>query len=143
MAATNEGTTVLTWTPAAVPVAAATRDRLSHHHQRPYATAYGSFEEFINDDVVVRRYPDRPPEVGALLTGTNGNILTTSSWAASPATTWSWAFCDPNSTDVDDSIFYNGGIGHFTNCGSGSSPRRGSGRPEEPHEHHHREDPSR
>ena len=79
---------------------------------RKGATAYGSFEFRINDDLSWFADTQLGHQKVELLTGTNGNILT-SSWGNIASDHMGWAFFDPASTDVDDSIFYNEGIGRY------------------------------
>ncbi len=79
---------------------------------RKGATAYGSFEFRINDDLTWFADTQIGHQKVELLTGTNGNILT-SSWGNIASDHMGWAFFDPASADVDDSIFYNEGIGRY------------------------------
>ena len=114
MAGLNEGTTVLATDTRGRAYCGSDR-AIAYRtitNGRKGATAYGSFEFRINDDLSWFADTQIGHQKVELLTGTNGNILT-SSWGNIASDHMGWAFYDPNSTDVDDSIFYNEGIGRY------------------------------
>lgn len=75
-------------------------------NERKGATAYGSFEYRFSDALSWFADVQLGHQKVKLLTGTSGNVLT-SRWGNIASDHMGWAFYDPNSADVDDSIFYN------------------------------------
>ncbi|MCA0392596.1 MAG: TonB-dependent receptor [Proteobacteria bacterium] len=110
----NEGTTVLSEDTRGRPYCGSDR-AIAYRtitNGRKGATAYGSFEYRVNDDLSWFADTQIGHQKVQLLTGTNGNILT-SNYGNIASDHMGWAFYDPASADVDDSIFYNAGTDEF------------------------------
>ncbi|WP_305806002.1 TonB-dependent receptor [Stenotrophomonas sp. YIM B06876] len=112
----NDGTTVL---------AEDTRGRLycgsdraiayrTIQNERKGANAYGSFEYRFDDNLSWFADVQVGHQKVRLLSGTNGNVVTGKSGVGNVVSDYmGWAFQDPNSTDVDDNIFYNDVTGRY------------------------------
>lgn len=112
----NDGTTVL---------ATDTRGRLycgsdraiayrTIENERKGANAYGSFEYRFNDNLSWFADAQFGHQKVRLLSGTNSNVVTGKSGVGNVVSDYmGWAFQDPNSTDVDDNIFYNDLTGRY------------------------------
>ena len=112
----NDGTTVL---------AEDTRGRLycgsdraiayrTIENERKGVNVYGSFEYRFNDTLSWFADVQFGHQKVRLLSGTNSNVVTGRSGIGNVVSDYmGWAFQDPNSTDVDDNIFYNDTTGRY------------------------------
>ncbi|KAF1714036.1 TonB-dependent receptor [Pseudoxanthomonas yeongjuensis] len=103
----NEGTTVLADDRFGEPYCGSERAIAYRtiQNERKGANLYGSFEYRFSDALSWFADVQLGRQTVKLLTGTNGNDVTSDHMA--------WEFHDPDSTDNSDKIFYNAGTGHY------------------------------
>lgn len=103
----NEGTTVLAEDRFGEPYCGSERAIAYRtiQNERKGANLYGSFEYRFSDALSWFADVQLGRQTVKLLTGTNGNDVTSDHMA--------WEFHDPNSTDNNDKIFYNAATGHY------------------------------
>ncbi len=103
----NEGTTVLAEDRFGEPYCGSERAIAYRtiQNERKGANLYGSFEYRFSDALSWFADVQLGRQTVKLLTGTNGNDVTSDHMA--------WEFHDPNSTDNNDKIFFNAATGHY------------------------------
>lgn len=83
-------------------------------NERKGVNVYGSFEYRFNDTLSWFADVQFGHQKVRLLSGTNSNVVTRRSGVGNVVSDYmGWAFQDPNSTDVDDNIFYNDTTGRY------------------------------
>jgi len=83
-------------------------------NERKGANAYGSFEYRFNDNISWFADVQLGHQKVRLLSGTGTNVVTNRGGYGNVVSDYmGWAFQDPNSTDVDDNIFYNDTTGRY------------------------------
>ena len=107
LAGLNDGTTVLAEDRFGEPYCGSDRAIAYRtiQNERKGANLYGSFEYRFSDSLSWFADVQLGRQTVKLLTGTNGNDVTSDHMA--------WEFHDPNSTDNSDKIFYNANTGHY------------------------------
>lgn len=107
LAGLNEGTTVLAEDRFGEPYCGSERAIAYRtiQNERKGANLYGSFEYRFSDSLSWFADVQFGRQTVKLLTGTNGNDVTSDHMA--------WEFHDPESTDNNDKIFYNAATGHY------------------------------
>lgn len=107
LAGLNQGTTVLAEDRWGEPYCGSERAIAYRtiQNERKGANLYGSFEYRFSENLSWFADLQYGRQTVKLLTGTNGNDVTSDHMA--------WEFHDPNSTDNADKIFYNANTGHY------------------------------